>query len=146
MERFDHLGFATRAIHAGQDADPTTRGDYRPPSMPPATLHPGCSRQTTRGYEYKSQWQPHSQRRLENLSGCFGRRLTWDWLFASGVSSNQCRARCSCQAQGDEVLAQRRSLWWYLSHSGGRSIAPGGLVPKYTEDVSPAGFCCPDDS
>ncbi len=91
-------GFATRAIHAGQEADPLT-GSIGVPIYPTSTyLQEELGK--NKGYEYSRASNPTRTRLEENLSALEGG--TTSRVFASGMAA--INALCSRFQSGDHVV------------------------------------------
>ena len=127
------LGFSTQAIHAGQDADPATGAVITPiyATSTYAQAAPGDHK----GYEYSRSGNPTRaalESCLASLEG--GER---GLAFASGLA-----ASTTVLAQlkpGDEVVAAA-DLYGGTYRLLERVFKPWGLVARYTDDPSPAGF------
>src|SRR5438128_6459125 len=127
------LGFATRAIHAGQAAD-TATGATVVPIYATATYTqeaPGKHK----GYEYSRSGNP-TRTALETCLAALeaGER---GLAFASGLAATT--AVLSTLRPGDEVAAAA-DLYGGTFRLLERVFKPWGLVARYTEDPSPAGF------
>jgi cystathionine beta-lyase/cystathionine gamma-synthase len=126
-------GFATRAIHAGQGADPAT-GATVVPIYATSTFTqeaPGHHK----GFEYSRSGNPTRaalETCLASLEG--GERAL---AFASGLAAST--AVLSTLRPGDEVAAAA-DLYGGSFRLLEKVFKPWGLVPRYTEDASPAGF------
>jgi len=125
--------FATRAIHVGQDPDPVT-GATVPPIHPTST-YTQTSPGKHKGYEYSRSGNPtrhNLERCLASLEG--GAACA---CFASGSAATA--TVFATLAPGDKVLA-------YADVYGGtfrllkRVFEGFGLVPVFTEDVTPEAF------
>ena len=126
-------GFSTRAIHAGQGADPAT-GATVVPIYATSTFTqeaPGCHK----GYEYARSGNP-TRTALETCLAALegGERALG---FASGLAATT--AVLATLRPGDEVAAAA-DLYGGSFRLLERVFRPWGLVPRYTEDASPAGF------
>jgi cystathionine gamma-lyase len=126
-------GFSTRAIHAGQGADPAT-GATVVPIYATSTFTqeaPGHHK----GYEYSRSGNP-TRSALETCLAALegGERAL---AFASGLAAST--AVLSTLRPGDEV-ATAADLYGGTFRLLERVFKPWGLVPRYTEDASPAGF------
>src|SRR3954452_2131236 len=126
-------GFATRAIHAGQPADPAT-GATIVPIYATATFTQEAPGQH-KGYEYSRSGNPTRSALEACLAALEGgeRGLT----FASGLAATT--AVLSTLRPGDEVAAAA-DLYGGTFRLLERVFRPWGLVPRYTEDASPGGF------
>ncbi len=125
--------FATRAIHVGQEPDPVT-GATVPPIHPTST-YTQASPGKHKGYEYSRSSNPTRvglERALASLEG--GSSCA---CFASGSAATACLF--ATLSPGDKVLA-------YSDVYGGtfrllkRVFEGFGLVPVFTDDVSPTAF------
>src|SRR6266849_11184858 len=126
-------GFSTRAIHAGQDADPAT-GATVVPTYATSTYTqeaPGHHK----GYEYSRSGNP-TRTALETCLAALegGER---GLAFASGLAATT--AVLSVLKPGDEVVAAA-DLYGGTYRLLERVFRPWSLIPRYTEDPSPAGF------
>src|SRR5947199_5379736 len=132
----DHLaetGFSTRAIHAGQDADPAT-GATVVPIYATSTYTQEAPGQH-KGYEYSRSGNP-TRTALETCLAALegGER---GLAFASGLAATT--AVLSVLKPGDEVAAAA-DLYGGTYRLLERVFKPWGLVARYTDDPSPAGF------
>src|SRR5438874_1378444 len=127
------LGFATLAIHAGQDADPAT-GATVVPIYATSTYTQQAPGQH-KGYEYSRSGNP-TRTALETclaaLEGGEG-----GLAFAPGLAATA--AVLSILKPGDEIVAAA-DLYGGTYRLLERVFKPWGLVARYTEDASPAGF------
>ncbi|MFQ3652470.1 MAG: cystathionine gamma-synthase [Gemmataceae bacterium] len=126
-------GFATRAIHAGQDADPTT-GATIVPIYATSTFTQAAPGQH-KGYEYSRSGNP-TRTALETCLAALegGQRAL---AFASGLAATT--AVFSTLRPGDEVVASA-DLYGGTYRLLERVFKPWGLIARYTDDASPAGF------
>src|SRR4051812_12033836 len=126
-------GFSTRAIHAGQEADPTTGATVVPiDATSTFTQEPPGQH---KGYDYARSGNPTRtalETCLASLEG--GER---GLAFASGLAATT--AVLSTLRPGDEVAAAA-DLYGGTFRLLERVFQPWGLVPRYTEDASPEGF------
>jgi cystathionine gamma-lyase len=132
MNAKDH-GFATRAIHAGQDADPATGATVVPIYATSTYTQAGPGQH--KGYEYSRSGNPTRtalETCLASLEG--GER---GLAFASGLAATT--AVMSLLKPGDEVAAAA-DLYGGTYRLLERVFKPWGLVSRYTDDASPAGF------
>lgn len=134
MERFDHLGFATRAIHAGQDADPTTGATIVP--IYATSTYTQAAPGDHKGYEYSRSGNPTRTALETCLAALEGADM--GLAFASGLAATNA-VLAALVKPGDEVLANA-DLYGGTYRILEKVYRPWGLSPKYTEDVSPAGF------
>ncbi len=126
-------GFSTRAIHAGQEADPTTGAVITPiyATSTYAQEAPGKHK----GYEYSRSGNP-TRKALETCLAALeeGER---GLAFASGSAATA--AVLAQLKPGDEVAAAA-DLYGGTYRLLERVFKPWGLVMRYTDDPSPAGF------
>jgi cystathionine gamma-lyase len=135
MERqFDSSGFATRAIHAGQDADPATGATVVP--IYATSTYTQAAPGQHKGYEYSRSGNP-TRAALETCLAALegGER---GLAFASGLAATTAVIQGLLQP-GDEVAAAA-DLYGGTFRLFERVFRPWGLVTRYTEDASPAGF------
>jgi cystathionine gamma-lyase len=126
-------GFSTRAIHAGQDADPATGATVVPIYATSTYTQAGPGQH--KGYEYSRSGNP-TRTALETCLAALegGER---GLAFASGLAATtavfaQCRP-------GDEVVAAA-DLYGGTYRLLERVFKPMGVVARYTDDTAPAGF------
>src|SRR5947209_9187053 len=126
-------GFATRAIHAGQEADPDTGATVVPIYATSTYTQEAPGRH--KGYEYSRTGNP-TRAALETCLAALegGER---GLAFASGLAATT--AVLSVLKPGDEVAAAA-DLYGGSYRLLERVFKPWGLVTRYTEDSSPAGF------
>ena len=126
-------GFATRAIHAGQDADPATGATVVPIYATSTYTQEGPGRH--KGYEYSRSGNP-TRTALETCLAALegGER---GLAFASGLAATT--AVLSILKPGDEVVAAA-DLYGGTYRLLERVFKPWGLVTHYTDDASAAGF------
>jgi cystathionine gamma-lyase len=126
-------GFATLAIHAGQDADPATGATVVPIYATSTYTQEAPGRH--KGYEYSRSGNP-TRSALETCLAALedGER---GLAFASGLAATT--AVLSLLKPGDEVAAAA-DLYGGTFRLLERVFRPWGLVARYTEDASPAGF------
>src|SRR5437867_467047 len=126
-------GFSTLAIHAGQAADPTTGATVVPIYATSTYTQeaPGAHK----GYEYSRTGNP-TRTALETCLAALegGER---GLAFASGLAATT--AVLSLLRPGDEVAAAA-DLYGGTFRLLERVFGPWGLVARYTDDASPAGF------
>jgi cystathionine gamma-lyase len=126
-------GFSTRAIHVGQEADPTTGATVVP--IYATSTYTQAAPGQHKGYEYSRTGNPTRtalEQCLASLEGgerCLG--------FASGLAATT--GVLMTLRPGDEVAASA-DLYGGSFRLLERVFKPWGLVPRYTEDVSPEGF------
>lgn len=125
--------FSTRAIHVGQEPDPTT-GATVPPIHPTST-YTQSSPGKHKGYEYSRSGNPTRaglERALASLEGGAAAAC-----FASGSAATACIF--ATLSPGDKVVA-------YADCYGGtfrllkRVFEGFGIVPVFTDDASPNAF------
>jgi cystathionine gamma-lyase len=128
----DH-GFATRAIHAGQDADPATGATVVP--IYATSTYTQAAPGQHKGYEYSRSGNP-TRTALETCLAALegGER---GLAFASGLAATS--AVLSVLKPGDEVAAAA-DLYGGTYRLLERVFKQWGLVSRYTDDSSPAGF------
>src|SRR5881394_2552813 len=126
-------GFATRAIHAGQDPDPATGATIVPIYATSTYTQAGPGQH--KGYEYSRSGNP-TRTALETCLAALeaGER---GLAFASGLAATT--AVLSLLRPGDEVAAAA-DLYGGTYRLLERVFKPWGLVARYTEDPSPEGF------
>jgi cystathionine gamma-lyase len=129
----DDHGFSTRAIHAGQDADPATGATVVP--IYATSTYTQAAPGQHKGYEYSRSGNPTRtalETCLASLEG--GER---GLAFASGLAATT--AVLAQLRPGDEVVASA-DLYGGTFRLLERVFKPWGLIAKYTDDASPAGF------
>jgi len=126
-------GFATKAIHAGQEADPATGATVVPIYATSTYTQEAPGKH--KGYEYSRSGNP-TRTALETCLAALegGER---GLAFASGLAATT--AVLSVLRPGDEVVAAA-DLYGGTYRLLERVFKPWGLVTRYTEDSSPAGF------
>jgi cystathionine gamma-lyase len=133
MDDHSRHGFATRAIHAGQDADPATGATVVPIYATSTYTQAGPGQH--KGYEYSRSANPTRtalETCLASLEG--GER---GLAFASGLAATT--AVVSVLRPGDEVVAAA-DLYGGTYRLLERVFKPWGLHARYTDDPSPEGF------
>src|SRR3954452_24371838 len=125
--------FSTRAIHAGQDADPAT-GATVVPIYATSTFTQAAPGQH-KGYEYSRTGNPTRHALEACLAALEGGER--GLAFASGSAATT--AVLAQFRPGDEVVAAA-DLYGGTYRLLERVFRPWGLVTRYTEDPSPAGF------
>jgi cystathionine beta-lyase/cystathionine gamma-synthase len=130
---FSHWGFATRAIHAGQDADPATGATVVPIYATSTYTQEAPGKH--KGYEYSRSSNP-TRTALETCLAALegGER---GLAFASGLAATT--AVLSILRPGDEVVAAS-DLYGGTYRLLERVFRPWGLVARYSDDPSPDGF------
>lgn len=126
-------GFATLAIHAGQEADAATGATVVPIYATSTYTQEAPGKH--KGYEYSRSGNP-TRTALETCLAALegGER---GLAFASGLAAST--AVLSLLKPGDEVAAAA-DLYGGTYRLLERVFKPWGLVTRYTEDLSPAGF------
>jgi cystathionine gamma-lyase len=126
-------GFATRAIHAGQDPDPATGATIVPIYATSTYTQAGPGQH--KGYEYSRSGNP-TRTALETCLAALegGER---GLAFASGLAATT--AVLSVLRPGDEVAAAA-DLYGGTFRLLERVFKPWGLNAHYTDDASPDGF------
>jgi cystathionine gamma-lyase len=127
------LGFATRAIHAGQEPDPTTGATIVP--IYATSTYTQAAPGQHKGYEYSRTGNP-TRTALETCLAALedGERCL---AFASGLAATT--GVLLTLRPGDEIAAAA-DLYGGTFRLLERVFKPWGLVARYTEDPSPAGF------
>lgn len=126
-------GFSTRAIHVGQDADPTTGATVVP--IYATSTYTQAAPGQHKGYEYSRTGNPTRaalETCLASLEG--GER---GLAFASGLAATN--AVLAQLKPGDEVAAAA-DLYGGTFRILERVFKPWGLVSRYTDDPSTDGF------
>ena len=127
-------GFSTRAIHEGQPADPSTGATVIPISL--SSTFTQAAPGDHKGFEYSRSGNP-TRKALET---CLASLEGGDrgFAFASGLAATTCVFQ-SLLKPGDEVVAAA-DLYGGTFRLLERVFKPWGLVAKYTDDASAAGF------
>jgi cystathionine beta-lyase/cystathionine gamma-synthase len=127
-------GFSTRAIHAGQPADPATGATVVPIYATSTYTQEAPGKH--KGYEYSRTGNP-TRAALETCLAALeeGER---GLAFASGLAATAAVVSALLKP-GDEVAAAA-DLYGGTYRLLERVFKPWGLVSRYTEDPSPAGF------
>lgn len=131
----DHAqGFSTRAIHAGQGADPATGATVVP--IYATSTYTQAAPGQHKGYEYSRSGNP-TRAALETALAALeeGER---GLAFASGLAATTAVFGALLRP-GDEVVASA-DLYGGTFRLLDKVFKPWGLVAKYTDDSSPAGF------
>jgi cystathionine gamma-lyase len=129
----DGQGFATRAIHAGQEADPATGATVVPIYATSTYTQEAPGKH--KGYEYSRSGNP-TRTALETCLAALeeGER---GLAFASGLAATT--AVFSVLRPGDEIVAAA-DLYGGTYRLLEGVFKPWGLVAHYTDDSNPAGF------
>src|SRR5262245_62634830 len=127
-------GFATRAIHAGQDPDPTTGATIVP--IYATSTYTQAAPGDHKGYEYSRSGNP-TRTALETALAALeeGER---GLAFASGLAATTAVFGALLRP-GDEVVASA-DLYGGTFRLLDKIFKPWGLTAKYIDDASPAGF------
>ncbi len=133
MADWTRHGFATRAIHAGQDADPATGATVVPIYATSTYTQEAPGRH--KGYEYSRSGNPTRTALETCLAALEGGERGLG--FASGLAATT--AVLSRLRPGDEVVAAA-DLYGGTYRLLERVLKPWGLVSRYTDDPSPQGF------
>src|SRR5579864_2973294 len=128
-----HHGFSTRAIHAGQDADPATGATVVPIYATSTYTQEAPGKH--KGYEYSRSGNPTRQALETCLAALEGGER--GLAFASGLAATT--AVLSLLKPGDEVAAAA-DLYGGTYRLLERVFKPWGLVTRYTEDPRPEAF------
>ncbi len=133
MQDIAQQGFSTRAIHAGQDADPATGATVVPIYATSTYTQEAPGRH--KGYEYSRSGNP-TRTALESCLAALegGER---GLAFASGLAATT--AVLSLLRPGDEVVAAA-DLYGGTYRLLERVFKPWGLLTRYTDDPAPAGL------
>src|SRR5262245_18024033 len=126
-------GFATLAIHAGQDADPTTGATVVP--IYATSTYTQAAPGQHKGYEYSRTGNPTRTALEACLAALEGGER--GLAFASGLAATT--AVLSLLKPGDEVAAAA-DLYGGTYRLLERVFKPWGLVTRYTDDPRPAAF------
>ncbi|HYT93236.1 MAG TPA: cystathionine gamma-synthase [Gemmataceae bacterium] len=126
-------GFSTRAIHAGQPADPATGATVVP--IYATSTYTQEAPGVHKGYEYSRTGNPTRAALEACLAALEGGER--GLAFASGLAATT--AVLSLLRPGDEVAAAA-DLYGGTFRLLERVFKPWGLVTRYTEDPSPDGF------
>ncbi len=134
MTNREQAGFSTRAIHAGQDADPTTGATVVP--IYATSTYTQAAPGQHKGYEYSRSGNP-TRTALETALAALeeGER---GLAFASGLAATTAVFGALLRP-GDEVAASA-DLYGGTFRLLERVFKPWGLVARYTDDASASGF------
>lgn len=127
-------GFSTRAIHAGQEADPATGATVVP--IYATSTYTQTAPGQHKGYEYSRSGNP-TRTALETALAALeeGER---GLAFASGLAATTA-VFSALLRPGDEVVASA-DMYGGTFRLLEKVFKPWGLATRYTEDPSPAGF------
>lgn len=133
MSESKYEGFSTRAIHAGQEADPATGATVVP--IYATSTYTQAAPGQHKGYEYSRSGNP-TRTALETCLAALeeGER---GLAFASGLAATT--AVLAQLRPGDEVVAAA-DLYGGTFRLLERVYKPWGLVTRFTDDASPSGF------
>jgi cystathionine gamma-lyase len=136
MTSADARGFATLAIHAGQDADPATGATVVPIYATSTYTQEAPGKH--KGYEYSRSGNPTRAALETCLAAVEGGNADHRALaFASGLAATT--AVFSTLKPGDEVAASA-DLYGGTFRLLDKVFRPWGLVARYTDDPSPHAF------
>ncbi len=127
-------GFSTRAIHAGQEPDPATGATIVPIYATSTYTQAGPGQH--KGYEYSRSGNP-TRTALETALAAL-EEGEWGLAFASGLAATTA-VFASLLRPGDEVAASA-DLYGGTFRLLDKVFRPWGLVARYTDDPTPAGF------
>ncbi len=130
----DSWGFATRAIHVGQEADPATGATIVP--IYATSTYTQAAPGQHKGYEYSRSGNPTRTALEQCLAALEGGEM--GLAFASGLAATNA-VLAACLKPGDEVVANA-DLYGGTFRILERVYKPWGLVTRYVEDPSPAHF------
>ncbi len=126
-------GFSTKAIHVGQDADPTTGATVVP--IYATSTYTQATPGQHKGYEYSRTGNPTRTALETCLAALEGAER--GLAFASGLAATN--AVLAQLRPGDEVAAAA-DLYGGTFRILERVFRPWGLVARYTDDPRPEGF------
>jgi cystathionine gamma-lyase len=129
-----NFGFATRAIHAGQDADPATGATVVP--IYATSTYTQAAPGQHKGYEYSRSGNP-TRTALETCLAAIegGER---GLAFASGLAATTAVFQALLRP-GDEVAASA-DLYGGTFRLLDKVLKPWGLAARYTDDPRPEAF------
>jgi cystathionine gamma-lyase len=133
MTNSDH-GFSTRAIHAGQDADPATGATVVP--IYATSTYTQAAPGDHKGYEYSRSGNPTRTALETALAALEGGEK--GLAFASGLAATTAVFGALLRP-GDEVVASA-DLYGGTFRLLDKVFKPWGLTARYTDDSSAAGF------
>lgn len=134
----DRQGFATRAIHAGQDADPATGATVVP--IYATSTYTQAAPGQHKGYEYSRSGNP-TRKALESCLAALeagGREDVGGLAFASGLAATT--AVFATQLKPGDEVACAADVYGGTFRLLERVFKPWGLAARYTDDPTPAGF------
>lgn len=126
-------GFSTRAIHVGQEADPATGATVVP--IYATSTYTQEAPGVHKGFEYSRTGNPTRAALEACLASLEGGEM--GLAFSSGLAATT--AVLSTLRPGDEVLAAA-DLYGGTFRLLEKVFKPWGLVTRFTDDPSPAGF------
>jgi cystathionine gamma-lyase len=132
-EKYSSLGFSTRAIHAGQEADPATGATIVP--IYATSTYTQAAPGQHKGYDYSRSGNP-TRTALETCLAAL-EDGEGGLAFASGLAATT--AVLATLRPGDEVAAAA-DLYGGTFRLFDKVFKPWGLVVRYTENPTPAGF------
>ena len=130
----DQHGFSTRAIHAGQDADPTTGATVVP--IYATSTYTQAAPGDHKGYEYSRSGNP-TRTALETALAAL-EEGECGLAFASGLAATTA-VFSALLRPGDEVAAAA-DMYGGTFRLLDKVFKPWGLTARYTDDSSAAGF------
>jgi cystathionine gamma-lyase len=133
MSESEEQGFSTRAIHAGQDADPATGATVVP--IYATSTYTQAAPGDHKGYEYSRSGNPTRTALETCLAALEGGEC--GLAFASGLAAST--AVLAVLRPGDEVAAAA-DLYGGTFRLLERVFKPWGLPARYTDDPSLDGF------
>jgi cystathionine gamma-lyase len=128
------MGFSTRAIHAGQDADPATGATVVP--IYATSTYTQAAPGQHKGYEYSRSGNPTRTALETALAALEGGER--GLAFASGLAATNA-VFAALLRPGDEVVASA-DLYGGTFRLLERVFKHWGLTARYTDDSSAAGF------
>jgi cystathionine beta-lyase/cystathionine gamma-synthase len=131
---WQNVGFATRAIHAGQPPDPATGATIVPIYATSTYTQSGPGEH--KGYEYSRSGNPTRTALEQCLAALEGAEA--GAAFASGLAATHA-VIVGLLRPGDELVANA-DLYGGTFRILERVFKPWGLVTRYVEDPSPARF------
>src|SRR6478736_8755032 len=127
-------GFSTRAIHAGQPADPATGATVVP--IYATSTYTQAAPGEHKGYEYSRSGNPTRAALETCLAALEGAER--GLAFASGLAATTA-VFAALLKPGDEVAAAA-DMYGGTFRLLDKVFKPWGLTARYTDDPSPAGF------
>ena len=128
------MGFSTRAIHAGQDADPATGATVVP--IYATSTYTQAAPGQHKGYEYSRSGNPTRTALETALAALEGGQR--GLAFASGLAATNA-VFAGLLRPGDEVVASA-DLYGGTFRLLERVFKHWGLIARYTDDTTAAGF------